>query len=307
MKNNYRDVKLIQNSQITRKVTLTGMFLNLLLAVSKIIAGLIGNSSSVIADGVHSLSDLSTDIAVLIGVKYWNEPPDAEHPYGHRRIEAMISVFIAIALSIAGLILGYGAIIKFRSADYKAPESFTLIIAIISIVSKEWLYQWTHKWGKNISSPAMIANAWHHRSDSLSSIPVALAIGLAVYNPAWAFMDPVATLAVSAFIIQTAYKISLPSLKELSDAGADQKSLETIEQLVLQVEGVKSVHAVRSRFHGAELYVDLHIQVDGKLTVEEGHVISGIAKRHLIEKGPDITDVLVHIEPFENLSSEKRT
>ncbi|MCK9457181.1 MAG: cation diffusion facilitator family transporter, partial [Candidatus Riflebacteria bacterium] len=240
MKNNNSDEKIIQNSKITKKVTLTGMFLNLLLAVSKVIAGFIGNSSSVIADGVHSLSDLSTDIAVLIGVKYWNEPPDAEHPYGHRRIESMISVFIAIALSIAGLMLGYGAIIKFRAADYQTPESFTLIIAIISIASKESLYQWTYKWGKNISSPAMIANAWHHRSDSLSSIPVALAIGLAVYNPAWAFMDPVATLAVSAFIIQTAYKISLPSLKELSDAGADQKSLETIEQLVLQVEGVKS-------------------------------------------------------------------
>ncbi|MDD3001905.1 MAG: cation diffusion facilitator family transporter, partial [Candidatus Riflebacteria bacterium] len=242
MKNKNSDVILAQNSQITKKVTLTGMLVNLFLTISKVIAGTLGNSSSVIADGIHSLSDLSTDIAVLIGVKYWNEPPDADHPYGHRRIEAMISVLIAIALSIAGFMLGYGAITKFRSSNYQAPESFTLIIALISILTKEWLYHWTHKWGKKIMSSAMIANAWHHRSDSLSSIPVAVAIGLAVYNPDWAFMDPVATLAVSAFIIQTAYKISLPSLRELSDAGADQNCLETIEQIVLQVDGVKSVH-----------------------------------------------------------------
>jgi len=285
--------------QECRKVTLIGMLVNIGLTGGKILIGYFGNSSSVIADGVHSLSDVSTDIAVLVGVNYWNQPPDADHPYGHRRIEAMISVLIGIVLGLAGLFLGWGAIEKFHHSDYVVPAQATLIIAIISIISKEWLYRWTAAAAKKLKSTAMVANAWHHRSDCFSSIPVAIAISLAMFDPKWAFMDPVATLAVSGFIIQAAYVICLPSLKELSDGGADEKVLLVIEKIVLQVEGVESVHAVRSRFHGSGLHVDLHIQVDGKLSVEEGHKISGRAKRRLIEEGPDIVDVLVHIEPVE--------
>lgn len=287
------------NNEI-RNVTLIGMVINGLLTIGKIIIGYIGNSSSVIADGVHSLSDLSTDIAVLIGVKYWNQPPDVCHPYGHRRIEAMISVLIGAVLGLAGFFLGWGAIEKIHDGIYVVPAQITLIIAIISIISKEWLYRYTAEVGKRVKSSAVIANAWHHRSDSFSSIPVAIAIGLAMINPKWAFMDPVATLAVSAFIIQAAYKISSPSLKELSDGGADLTVLKTIEEIVTKVEGVESVHAVRSRFHGSGLHVDLHIQVNGNLTVHAGHEISGRAKRRLLDEGPDIVDVLVHIEPFEH-------
>ncbi|GAB1355785.1 cation diffusion facilitator family transporter [Erysipelotrichia bacterium] len=282
-----------------RRVTIIGLAVNLFLTLGKIIIGFIGNSSSVIADGVHSLSDASTDIAVIVGVKYWNQPPDSCHPYGHRRIEAIISIFIGAVLGLAGLFLGWGAIEKFHHGQYVVPAGITLIIAIISIFSKEWLYRWTAEVGKKVRSSAVMANAWHHRSDSLSSIPVAIAISLAMYNPKWAFMDPVATLAVSAFIIQAAWKICSPSLAELTDAGADAGVLKTIETIVLKVDGVESVHAVRSRFHGSGLHVDLHIQVDENLTVREGHTISGICKRRLLDEGPDIVDVLVHIEPYE--------
>ncbi len=286
------------NREIHR-VTVIGLIINSILTLGKIIIGYFGNSSSVIADGVHSLSDASTDIAVLVGVKYWNQPPDACHPYGHRRIEAMISVLIGAVLGLAGLFLGWGAIEKFHHGEYVVPAKITLIIAIISIISKEWLYRWTAKAGKKLKSSAVVANAWHHRSDCISSIPVAIAISMTMVDPKWAFMDPVATLAVSVFIIQAAYVICSPSLKELSDGGAGAEVMHSIEKIVLQVEGVESVHAVRSRFHGSGLHVDLHIQVNEKLTVREGHNISGRAKRRLIEEGPDIVDVLVHIEPAE--------
>jgi cation diffusion facilitator family transporter len=289
--------KLENNCKETKRVTIIGMLVNIILTAIKIIIGYLANSSSVVADGIHSLSDVSTDVAILVGVKYWNEPPDAEHPYGHRRIETMISVFIGLSLLGASIFLGYGAIIKLRTGTFVVPDSIALIAAIISIILKEWLFHWTYKTGKKIKSQAVIANAWHHRSDCFSSIPVAISIALATYNREWAFLDPVATLAVCAFIVQAAYQILIPALKELSDRGADKAVLKEIKEIVLQVEGVKSVHAVRSRYHGNELYVDLHIQVDGELSVREGHYISGAAKAQLIEKGPDIVDVLIHLEP----------
>jgi len=286
------------NDQI-RRVTIAGMFTNIFLTIIKIIAGLVGNSHSVIADGIHSLSDCSTDVAVLIGLKYWNQPPDACHPYGHRRIETMVAVLIGAVLAGAGLMLGLEALNKLQSGQYVVPASMTLIVALISVVVKEFLFRWTLDVAEKLKSSAMRANAWHHRTDSLSSIAVAVAIGMALYDGKWAVLDPVAAIAVGAFILQAAWKIMKPALKELADEGADAKAMSEIEKIVLCVEGVKSVHALRSRFLGEGLQVDLHIQIDGDLSVREGHKISGKAKRMLIERGPDIVDVLVHIEPAD--------
>lgn len=281
----------------TRRVTFAGLFANLFLTATKIIAGIYGHSQSVIADGVHSLSDSATDIAVLVGLKYWNEPPDHCHPYGHRRIETMVTVLIGIALAFAGIFLGYEAVEKFRSGDYVVPAAVTLAVAVISIIVKEFLFRWTMKVGERIKSSALKANAWHHRSDSISSIAVAFAIGMALFDPKWAILDPVAALAVGGFILQAAWKIMLPALRELADAGATSEDLKKIESLVLEVDGVISVHALRSRFQGSGLQVDLHIQVNGDISVREGHIIAGIAKSRLLENGPDVIDVLVHIEP----------
>jgi len=296
---NALNISIDQQNSETRRVTLAGLFVNLFLTVIKIVAGIYGNSQSVIADGVHSLSDSATDVAVLVGLKYWNEPPDLCHPYGHRRIETMVTVVIGIALALAGIFLGSEAVEKFRSGGYVVPAAVTLAVAIISVVVKEFLFRWTYKVGEKLKSSALKANAWHHRTDSFSSIAVALAIGMALIDPKWALLDPVAALAVGAFVLQAALKITTPALSELADAGATAEDLKNIEKLVLEVDGVISVHALRSRFHGAGLQVDLHIQVDGSLTVREGHVISGKAKRHLLKDGPDIVDVLVHIEPAD--------
>lgn len=289
-----------QNTTEVRKVTIYGLILNAVLTVLKIIIGYLGNSSSVIADGVHSLSDCSTDIAVIIGVKYWNKAPDDDHPYGHRRIEAMISTFIGLALATVGIFLIYGAIVKLHNKEYMIPEWTTFWIAIISILAKEILYRWTVKKADVLKSTALKANAWHHRSDAISSIPVALAIGVTKYDPSWAMLDPIASVAVSFFILQAAYMIAQPSLYELADAGASEAALEKIKGIVTSVEGVQSVHCIRSRYHGNGLHVDLHIQVNPNITVKEGHAIAGHAKRHLLEDGPEIVDVLVHLEPGED-------
>lgn len=282
-----------------RRVTYVGMFINLLLSVIKVVIGYIGNSQSVIADGIHSLSDCSTDIAVIVGLKYWSQPPDECHPYGHRRIETIVAVLIGILLALAGIFLAWNAIIKFQSGDYIVPMKVTLFAAIFSIIIKEFLYHWTLRVGNRLKSSAMKANAWHHRTDSISSLAVAIAIIFALIKPEWAILDPLAAFAVGLFIVQAAYKIVKPALSELSDEGASAEELKAIENIVLAVDGVKSVHAVRSRFHGSGLQIDLHIQVEGNLTVTEGHAIAGHAKRHLLEDGPDIVDVLVHIEPYD--------
>jgi cation diffusion facilitator family transporter len=287
-------------AQRIKKVTLIGMFLNLFLAVIKVIAGYFGKSQSIIADGVHSLSDCSTDIAVLIGLKYWNQPPDHCHPFGHRRIETIVAVFIGIILLLAGIGLGYEAITKFRNGCFQKPEWIAFYAAIASIIVKEILFQWTVKVAHELKSPALEANAWHHRSDAISSVAVAFAIGIIRIYPNWAILDPVAALAVGIFIIQAAISIIKPSLSELTDAGATKEQLNQIEKLVLAVEGVESIHALRTRFHGPALRVDLHIQVNGNITVKEGHEIASVAKYRLLEKGPDIIDVLIHIEPNEH-------
>lgn len=292
--------KILEENGEIKRVTIAGMIVNILLSVLKIIVGYTGQSQSIVADGFHSLTDCSTDIAVLIGLKYWNEPPDGCHPHGHKRIETITAAFIGIALAGAGLILCWQAINKFRTGDFLVPCQTALYVAIFSVLVKEALYHWTMRVGKRVNSQALKANAWHHRTDSLSSIGVALAISVSIYKPEWVIMDSIAAFAVGIFIIQAAMTILNPAVKELSDQGASKEQVELIKKIVLKVEGVKSVHALRSRYLGNGLQVDLHVQVDGKLSVEKGHEIAGHAKRHLLEDGPEIVDVLIHIEPFES-------
>lgn len=282
-----------------RFVTIAGLICNIILSILKVTLGVIGNSQSVVADGIHSISDCSTDIAVLVGLKYWNMPPDKDHPYGHRRIETLVASFIGLSLIAAAAFLGKEAVDKFRSGSFVVPAPIALSAALISILVKEFLYRWTYKVGVELKSPSMKANAWHHRSDAFSSVAVAAAIACALINPNWAILDPVAAIVVAMLILQAAIKIIKPSLHELTDAGASASELEQIEKIVLSIEQVNSVHALRSRFHGEGMHIDLHIQIDGNLSVREGHVIAGKTKHLLIERGPNIVDVLVHVEPFE--------
>ena len=275
------------------------MLVNILLAGVKMLVGFLGHSQAVIADGVHSLSDLATDIAVLFGVKFWTAPPDQNHPYGHRRVEALITVVIGLILVGVAIGIGYNSITTIHVNPLKTTGRIALIGPILSIIFKEILYRWNIDVGKRIRSTAVIANAWHHRSDAISSLPAMIAVIAASINPEWAFVDHIGALVVSLFILKVAWGIVGPSLAELTDAGAGEKERLLIESMCCQVGGVKEVHAIRTRKLGSGIHVDLHILVNPEIPVRQGHQISEDVKSRLLSQGPQILDVVVHLEPFE--------
>jgi cation diffusion facilitator family transporter len=291
--------KTAQDARHVVRVTWIGFAGNVFLSALKFIAGFLGSSQAVVADAVHSLSDMGTDLAVLLGVKFWSAPPDEDHPYGHRRIETIITVAIGVALALAALGIGYNALATIRGVHLRQPGWIAIAGSVFAIVLKEVLYRWTVAVGRQVKSSAVIANAWHHRSDALSSVPVVIAVAVAVLNPKLAFIDHAGALVVSIFILKVSWDIISPSLSELADLGAPRKHREKIRATATGISGVKSVHAIRTRRLGSGLHVDLHILVDGEMTVRMGHEISRAVKSALIEKGPEILDAVVHLEPYE--------
>ena len=296
-KNNSTDKAGALVSQV-RKVTYAGLFVNIFLFIVKFVLGILGHSQAVVADAIHSLSDLITDFAIILGVKFWSKPADDDHPYGHRRIETLVTAFIGLALITAALGIGYSALSSIRDMYIEQPGWIAFAGALISIVFKEVLYHWTIKAGKNLKSSAVIANAWHHRTDALSSIPVAIAVAAAALNKKWIFLDHVGAIVVSIFILSAAWKIMRPAIAEFFDAGALNQEREKIQKIMIETSGVKSIHKLRTRRVGSGLYLDVHVQVDPFISVIKGHEISGLVKRKLLSEGPDVLDVIIHIEPF---------
>jgi cation diffusion facilitator family transporter len=272
---------------------------NIALSTLKLTAGFWGSSQAVVADGIHSLSDCITDLAILVGVRYWSEPPDAQHPYGHRRIETLITIFIGVVLAIAALGMMYDAILSFNKPKSNQPGVVALVVTLFSIGAKEGLYRWTKSVGTRIKSSALIANAWHQRSDALSSIPVAIAVAAATINPDLGFLDGVGALLVCLFILYAAWNIVAPGFAQLVDRGADKTEVEKIRLIAIEQESVLDVHKVRTRYSGLGLQVDLHVLVDGAMSVHAGHEIAGRVKAILLAKAPNVVDVVVHIEPHE--------
>ncbi|MBN1276960.1 MAG: cation transporter [Deltaproteobacteria bacterium] len=285
-----REIKLI---------TWLGLITNLMLSGFKFLVGTLGCSQAVIADAFHSISDVSTDLAVLFGVDYWSAPPDKNHPYGHRKIEAVITVVIGVILTGAAIGIGYRALATIREYHLRQTAWIAVTGPLISIILKEIIYQFTIKVGGRVKSSALIANAWHHRSDALSSVPALIAVSVSTWIPEWAFIDHLGAMIVSLFILKVAWDIIKPSLSELVDCGATLKEHGQIRQISLDEEGVKGVHAIRTRKYGSYLFVDLHILVDADMSVREGHQISENVKHALVERGPAVLDVVVHLEPEE--------
>jgi cation diffusion facilitator family transporter len=287
-------------NQKVRLVTWVGMFVNIGLSFIKFLLGIIGGSQALVADAVHSLSDLATDLAIIMGSHYWSAPPDHDHPYGHHRIETVITTSIGLLLALVAIGIGYNAVTQLHLGHTQSPKSITLYAALLSIISKELLYRWTFRVGQQVKSAAVRANAWHHRTDALSSIPVAVSIGVAAFRPDWSFVDHIGALGVSLFILSAAWGILWPALVELTDGGVSSEDRQKISELASDTAGVESVHAVRARRFGPGIYVDLHLMVDGRMTVRKGHDISERTKTRLLEEGPNVVDVLVHLEPQED-------
>jgi len=285
-------------SQI-KKITWIGLLVNVALAGLKFIVGFVGSSQAVIADAVHSLSDMVTDFSVILGVRYWSAPPDEDHPYGHRKIETIITALIGVALAIVALGMGYKALSTIREVHIRQTAWIAITGPVFSILLKEILYRWTMKVGTQVRSTAVVANAWHHRSDALSSVPAVIAVAASAMNPEWAFVDHVGALIISVFILKVSWDITSPSLGELSDRGASLKDCARIEKVAMGVNGVRDVHAIRTRKYGESLYVDLHVVVDPEIPVRLGHNISEDVEEALLKDGPRILDVVAHLEPDE--------
>lgn len=286
-------------------ITVIGVVINIILSAIKWIVGYFGNSQALIADGVHSFSDLTTDLSILFGVKYWLAPADREHQYGHQKIELLITIFIAVMLAGVGIGILIKAIMSLNSDYIEAPSLLAFIVAVLSIISKEWLYRYTVNEANKLKSSALKANAWHHRSDAISSLPVAIVIILATIFPKLKFLDSVGAILVSIFIIYPAYKMFKEAISSILDEGVDKNTLDEIERISLQTKDVKEVHDIRTRKIGETIFIDMHILVDGNISVQEGHNICEEVKLNLMKSNEDILDVLIHLEPFNETESKK--
>jgi len=288
-----------------RQVTWLGAICNLVLVAFKFVAGIWGHSFVIIADAFHSLSDLITDAAILLGMQFWSRPADREHPYGHAKIENLVTLFIGASLVTVGIGLLYGAVLSLivivRGDEIPSPTWIPLIAALASIVVKEWLYRVTVNVGMTVKSSATIANAWHHRSDSMSSIPAAIAIGACLFlGPQFTFLDPVGTVVIAFMIIHVAWKVSQPTFAALLDSGASESQCQAITETIRSFSQVKDLHKLRTRYVGpAGLALDVHIHVDPNMSVTEAHALSHQIQRKLLQRGENIIDVFVHVEPAD--------
>jgi cation diffusion facilitator family transporter len=280
-----------------RSVTLVGALVNVLLILLKFFAGIFGNSQALIADAVHSISDLFTDVIVLIGLRLGRKAPDEEHPFGHARIETLASAIVGLALIATALYLGIESALNiYRHTEYH-PTSLALIGAGVSVALKEALYHYTVRTGRRIKSQLIIANAWHHRSDALSSVAVLLGVTGTLINPSWHILDSFAALLVSFFIVKVGLEILRNSLREFTDTAPRPEILNTISDCTRSVEGVLDMHDLRVRTSGGLYQMETHIVVDGQLTVAEGHRIAKAVESCLAEEIEDLDRVIVHVDP----------
>lgn len=279
-----------------RKVTLIGSLVDLLLGVAKIIIGWLAHSQALIADGLHSLSDLATDFVVLYAAKHSHREADEDHPYGHGRIETLATVGLGLSLIAVAAGIGYDAMQRLNEPErLLAPGLLALAVAVISVVSKEIIYQYTRNAARRLRSNMLMANAWHSRSDAISSIVVI--IGLVGAMMGHAYLDAVAAIAVAAMIAKIGFDLVRASSRELIDTALEPEVIDNIRNEVLGVDGVRALHTLRSRRSGSDALVDLHLQVDPRISVSEGHQIGDTVRRRLLERIEEVTDVTVHIDP----------
>lgn len=288
-----------QRHQAINQVTLWGVFVNLVLSVTKLAGGFFGQSQALIADGLHSLSDLASDAMVFVAAKHATEDADEEHPYGHARFETIATVALAVLLAIVGLGIAYDAIRSLVGDEVIAqPDVFTLWIAAFSILSNEGLYHYTKLVGIRIRSKLLLANAWHHRSDAISSIVVL--VGIAGTQLDMPKLDAYAAIIVALMIARIGFKLGYDSVQELVDASLEPELVEKIREKILAHEGVRELHMLRTRRLGHHAHVDVHILVGPRLSVSEGHHISETVESMLIESFDAINDVTVHIDPEDD-------
>lgn len=288
------------------RVTLLGSVVNLLLLVFKFVAGVLGHSAAMIADAVHSLSDFVTDLIVIVFVKISSKPEDADHAYGHGKYETLASCIIGLALIVVGVMMGYNATVKIvdvvrNGTELASPGIIALVAAVLSIVLKEWMFHITRKVAREVDSPAVEANAWHHRSDALSSVGTAIGIGGAVLlGSKWAVLDPIAALVVSVFIVVQAAKILSDAIGQLMEKSLPRDVEQRICEIVYEEEGTSDIHHLRTRKIGSQISIELHVRMNGSLTLREVHGKSIAIEKRLRAAFGDSTYINLHVEPLKS-------
>ena len=282
------------------KVSLTTIVGNVLLSLLKFIAGIIAHSSAMISDAVHSASDVFSTIVVIIGIKLASKEPDKEHPYGHERMECVAAIVLSVVLFITGLGIGAGALKNIVNGNYSSlqvPGILALIAAIVSILVKEGMYWYTRYYARKIDSSALMADAWHHRSDAFSSIGALIGIGGARLG--YPVMDSIASLVIFVFIIKAAYDIFKEAIDKMVDHSCDEETERQIYECVMNNENVMGIDLLQTRIFGNKIYVDIEIQADASYTLKEAHDIAEEVHEDIEHNFPKVKHIMVHVNPAQ--------
>ena len=287
-----------------RRISWIGIWLNLLLTIFKLFAGIFGHSTVLVADAINSFSDMITDVVVLIGSKFWGRPADEDHQYGHAKIETIITLFIGVAVFLVSLGLVYGAVETLlemlHGKKLPSPTVLPFVVAIVSICVKQYFCMMTLRIGMRIKSSAVIANAWNHQSDVLATIPAVAAIGLCLLlGDEYAFLDPVGAVVVSFMIMYAGWMIARPTFGILLDRSTTAERHDEIKRVLLSFSEVHNFEKLRTRFLGPTgLAVDVHIRVDPQMSVLDAHDLTHKIKSRLLESDNDVIEVTIHVEPM---------
>ncbi len=288
----------MENTKIALKVSTVSIAVNAMLSVGKLIAGLIGHSAAMISDSVHSLSDVLSTFVVIAGVKIADKKSDAHHPYGHERLECVAAIILSALLFLVGLgigMAGVGKIAKMDSSAIEVPGMAALAAALISIGVKEAMYWYTRNAAKQINSGALMADAWHHRSDSLSS--VGSFVGIMGARLGFPVLDPLASIIICAFILKVSFNIFKDSIDKMVDRACDEKTTAEMKRVVCSVEGVEALDLIQTRLFGSKIYVDIEISADGELPLYKAHSIAQEVHDKMESNFPLVKHCMVHVNP----------
>jgi cation diffusion facilitator family transporter len=285
---------LVANKQI-KFITNVGIVVNIALSALKVVVGILGHSMALVADGIHSISDMVTDIAVLIGIYFGAKEADRKHPYGHGRFETVATTVIAGVLVLVGLGMIYKAAANISELHIIKPSPVTLLIAVISIISKEWLYKATKRYAIKTHSSTVMANAWHHRSDALSSVAVVVGIGAVMLG--FEYGDHLAAIAVGLMIALAGWRILIDCIQEFTERAVDKDTVQKITDIINADDSIRQWHKLRTRLVGREVFLDLHILVAPELNIAEAHKIADSLEDSLHSQMARPVNITVHIEP----------
>ncbi|TNF48974.1 cation transporter [bacterium] len=289
------------------KVTIIGSVINVILVVVKIVLGIMGNSRALFADGIHSLTDLVTDLIVIGGLIIGSKPQDDSHHYGHGKVETLAEMGLGVILIFAGLAIVFNSVKTMLMGTTGPPLPIVVPAAIASIVLKEYLYQATIRVARRNNRPSLVANAWHHRSDALTSVGVLLGVGLAIIFPALVIVDSIVGLVVASVVVKVGWGIAWEAAMKIVDTAPSHDHMARIKEMMLSVPGTRSVRDLKMRYVGSLIAVEVHLGLDPNMSVRQGHDVATAVKKYVLEKDNRVFDVLVHVEPEDSEIRDQRS